>query len=79
MVVVGGMGNIAGVIVAAAILTILPEALRAVAQYRMVIYALLLVVIMISRPQGLFGQRLDLKRLVRHLMRRSTPSRKGTA
>ena len=79
MVVVGGMGNIAGVIVAAAILTILPEALRAVAQYRMVIYALLLVVIMISRPQGLFGRRLDLKRLVRHLMRRSTPSRKGTA
>jgi len=79
MVVVGGMGNIAGVIVAAAILTILPEALRAVAQYRMVIYALLLVVIMISRPQGLFGRRLDLKRLVRFLIRRSAPSGKGTA
>jgi branched-chain amino acid transport system permease protein len=55
MVVVGGMGSIVGVILAAILLTILPEALRAIAQYRMVIYSLLLVIIMISRPQGLFG------------------------
>ena len=78
MVVVGGMGNIAGVILAAAVLTILPEALRAVAQYRMVIYALLLVVIMISRPQGLFGQRLDWSRVWRWVWRRpSRPPAKG--
>lgn len=56
MVIVGGMGNILGVIVAAALLTILPEALRSVAEYRMVMYALLLVVIMITRPGGLFGR-----------------------
>lgn len=55
MVVVGGMGSIIGVVLAAVLMTILPEALRAIAQYRMVIYALLLIVIMISRPQGLFG------------------------
>ena len=54
MVIVGGMGNTVGVILAAALLTILPEALRSVEQYRMVIYSLMLVVIMISRPQGLF-------------------------
>jgi len=55
MVVIGGMGNITGVIFSAVILTILPEALRAAAMYRMVIYALLLVIIMITRPGGLFA------------------------
>ncbi len=55
MVVIGGMGNIPGVILSAVILTILPEALRAAAMYRMVIYALLLVIIMITRPGGLFA------------------------
>jgi branched-chain amino acid transport system permease protein len=65
MVVVGGMGSTFGVILSATILTILPEALRAIAQYRMVIYALLLVVIMISRPQGLFGEGLSIRRLLR--------------
>lgn len=62
MVVVGGMGSTAGVIFAAVVLTILPEALRTVAQYRMVIYSLLLVIIMITRPQGLFGKRFNLGR-----------------
>ncbi len=56
MVIVGGMGSITGVILAAIILTILPEALRGIAEYRMVIYSLLLIIIMISRPQGLFGK-----------------------
>lgn len=55
MVILGGMHNIAGVVIAAVVLTILPEALRPVAEYRMVLYSLLLVVIMLTRPQGLFG------------------------
>ncbi len=55
MVIIGGMGSIPGVVLAAILLTILPEALRGIAEYRMVIYSLLLVIIMISRPQGLFG------------------------
>jgi branched-chain amino acid transport system permease protein len=55
MVVLGGMGSISGAVLAAAILTILPEALRGVAEYRMVVYALSLIVMMILRPQGLFG------------------------
>ena len=54
MVIIGGMGSIIGVILSAVLLTILPEALRSIAQYRMVIYSLLLVIIMITRPQGLF-------------------------
>ena len=54
MVVLGGMGNTPGVILAAILLTILPEVLRPVAEYRMVIYSLLLIVLMLTRPQGLF-------------------------
>ncbi|NLI17087.1 MAG: branched-chain amino acid ABC transporter permease [candidate division Zixibacteria bacterium] len=62
MVVVGGMGSIPGVILAAILLTVLPEALRAIAQYRMVIYAMLLIIIMLVRPQGLFGAGINIKR-----------------
>jgi branched-chain amino acid transport system permease protein len=54
MVILGGMGRTAGVIVAAVLLTILPETLRGFADYRMIIYSLLIVILMIVRPQGLF-------------------------
>ncbi len=55
IVVLGGMGSLTGSIVAAIILTILPEALRDFAEYRLLIYSGLLVVMMIFRPQGIFG------------------------
>ncbi len=55
MVVLGGMGSITGVVLAATILTILPELFREFAQYRMPVYALALIIVMIVRPQGLFG------------------------
>jgi branched-chain amino acid transport system permease protein len=55
MVILGGMGNTAGVIVAAIVLTVLPEVLRPIADYRMIIYSLLLIVLMLTRPQGLFS------------------------
>ncbi len=54
MVILGGMGRTAGVVVAAVLLTILPEALRGFSDYRMIIYALLIIVMMLVRPQGLF-------------------------
>ena len=54
MVILGGMGNTPGVILAAVLLTVLPEVLRPVAQYRMILYSLLLIVLMLTRPQGLF-------------------------
>ena len=57
MVILGGMGNTPGVIAAAIVLTLLPEWLRPVAEYRMVIYSLLLIVLMLTRPQGLFTWR----------------------
>ena len=55
IVILGGMGSTVGVILAAIILTTLSELLRSVPEYRMIIYSLLLIVLMISRPQGLLG------------------------
>src|SRR5918912_1730958 len=55
MVVLGGMGSITGSTLAAAVLTLLPEYLRALANLRMVIYSVALVVLMLVRPRGLFG------------------------
>jgi branched-chain amino acid transport system permease protein len=55
MVILGGMGNTPGVILAAILLTILPEVLRPVAQYRMVMYSVLLIILMLVRPKGLFN------------------------
>ncbi|MEO8033982.1 MAG: branched-chain amino acid ABC transporter permease [Acidobacteriota bacterium] len=64
MVVIGGLGSITGSIVAAIILTFLPEGLRAAKDFlhstkdpRMVIYSLALIAMMLTRPQGLFGRR----------------------
>jgi branched-chain amino acid transport system permease protein len=72
MVILGGMGNTPGVILAAILLTLLPEGLRSlqdiervpgfaadfplswIGNTRMIIYSLLLVVLMLTRPQGLF-------------------------
>jgi branched-chain amino acid transport system permease protein len=55
MVILGGMGNTLGVILAAALLTLLPEVLRPVAEYRAILYAALLIGLMLARPQGLFN------------------------
>jgi branched-chain amino acid transport system permease protein len=73
MVILGGMGNTPGVVLAAIVLTLLPEGLRWLAgvqalpgiakafpfawvgNTRMVIYSLLLIVLMLTRPQGLFA------------------------
>jgi branched-chain amino acid transport system permease protein len=57
MVVLGGMGSVSGSVLAAILLTLLPELLRPVKEYRMVLYSLMLIVLMITRPQGLLGTR----------------------
>jgi len=54
-VVLGGSGSITGSVIAAAVLTILPEFLRVAQSWRMVIYSTLLVVMMLTRPRGLMG------------------------
>lgn len=53
IVVLGGMGSIIGVLLAAAVLTLLPEALREIADYRVLVFGILMVLMMIWRPRGL--------------------------
>ncbi len=57
MVVLGGMGSVTGSILAAIILTIIPELLRGFAEYRMIVYSLTLIILMIARPDGIFGKK----------------------
>ncbi len=55
MVVLGGMGSITGVVIAALILILAPEYLRAFSEYRMLIFGAIMVIMMIFRPQGLIS------------------------
>lgn len=54
MVIIGGMGNIFGVVLGAVLLTMIPERLREFETLRMLLFGICLVLIMIYRPQGLF-------------------------
>jgi len=54
-VVLGGLGSITGAVIAATVLTAAPEGLRGFGEFRMILYALLLIAVMILRPQGLMG------------------------
>ena len=78
MIILGGLGSIVGSIIGAIVLTILPESLRAFAEYRMVIYSLLLIILMITRPQGLLGSS-DAFKGLRKRLRRATEGPSGTA
>jgi branched-chain amino acid transport system permease protein len=78
MVVLGGMGSVSGAVLAAIVLTLLPEVLRPVKDYRMVIYSLMLIVLMITRPQGLLGSRELSWSLLRRAGRPAGPA-KGAA
>ena len=55
MIVLGGLGSITGSILAAIFLTYLNENLRQISEYRYLIYAIILIVLMIFRPKGIFG------------------------
>ena len=57
MVVLGGMGSMTGAVFSSIGLTILPEILKPLAEWRMVIYAVILIAVMIYRPQGLLGRK----------------------
>jgi branched-chain amino acid transport system permease protein len=55
MIVLGGMGSITGSILGALVITMLPELLRGFSEWRLVIYSALLILIMLTRPQGVLG------------------------
>ncbi len=57
MVVLGGLGSLSGSITGAILLTFISAALASYPEWRMVIYSLLLIILMLYRPQGLFGNK----------------------
>ncbi|MDT8285308.1 MAG: branched-chain amino acid ABC transporter permease [Thermovirgaceae bacterium] len=63
MVVVGGMGTLWGPVIGALLLTILPEVFRPLTDYRMLLYAVLLLLMIRFQPGGLLGERGVLKNL----------------
>ena len=70
IVVLGGMGSMIGSVAAAAVLTSFPVFAQALAEWRMIIYAICLIVVMIFVPRGLFGTYdFSLSRLLEKLIR----------
>lgn len=61
MIVLGGMGSLTGAVFGAIVITLLPELLRQLpgdaSRYRLVVYSALLIIIMLTRPQGILGTR----------------------
>ncbi len=77
MLVLGGLGSITGAIFSATLLTVLPEFLRFIDEWRMIIYPALLVTVMIFRSQGLFGtMELDFAR-VKSILKKVAPENLG--
>ena len=60
MVVIGGMASIWGALLGASLLTMLPEWLHAFADFEMVVYGLILMLVMVVMPQGLTRGLMDI-------------------
>jgi branched-chain amino acid transport system permease protein len=67
MMIIGGLGNIYGGVAGSVIMTVAPEYLRAIAQYRMVTYGALIVVLVILMPEGIGAAAVRIARVVREM------------
>ena len=56
LVVFGGLGSMSGSLVGATILTLVTELFRPMSKYRMLVYGMVLVLIMVLRPSGIMGK-----------------------
>jgi branched-chain amino acid transport system permease protein len=72
MIIVGGLGSISGAILGGIFVAVSLELMRDLQQYRLLLYALLLIVIMIVRPEGMLGTR-----ELHQLLRRKKPTPPG--
>jgi branched-chain amino acid transport system permease protein len=84
MVVLGGMGSLTGSVISAIILSILPEVLRIFSDYRMLVFSVVLVIVMVFRPIGLCGKYefsllLEVRRLAAFFSRIGHSPKKGSA
>lgn len=57
MVIIGGMGNTSGVIFGAIIMTLIPEKFQVIQSYRLWLFALIIIIMLLARPRGLFPQK----------------------
>ena len=78
MVVLGGLGSISGSISGAVLLTAISAALADYPEWRMVIYSIVLIVLMLNRPQGIFGNK-ELSLKMFQSIKQGGGSRGGTA
>lgn len=79
MVIFGGLGSITGSVVGAFVLTFLPELLREFAQWRLVVYGAAVIIIMITRPQGMLGgMEFSIKGIIRFFRRGGSKKAKDT-
>ncbi|MDO5597214.1 MULTISPECIES: branched-chain amino acid ABC transporter permease [Acidaminococcus] len=78
MVVLGGLGSISGSVAGAILLTGISAALADYPEWRMVIYSIVLIVLMLNRPQGIFGNK-ELSLKMFHSIKLGGGSRGGTA
>ena len=63
LIIIGGMGSIPGVIIGAVVLIGLPELLREVSDYRLLFYGILLIVMMLAKPEGILPSKTTLREL----------------
>ena len=73
---IGGLGSISGAVVGGIFVAVTLELMRDLQQYRLVLYALLLIIIMLVKPEGLFGAR-ELPQLWRARFGRARPAPGG--
>lgn len=79
-VVIGGINSLTGPTVAAAILIVLPEILRFLVEWRLVLYGLMFVGIMLFRPEGLFGYKeFSIRRIINRIRGRKADEPDRTA
>jgi len=78
IVIFGGLGSISGSVVGTILLTFLPEILRSFSEWRLVIYGAAVIIIMISRPQGLMGgKEISFKPLIKLIKSRKDKAKEG--
>lgn len=78
IVIFGGLGSVSGSVIGTILLTFLPEILRSFYNWRLVIYGAAVILIMISRPQGLMGgKEISIKPMVRFIKKKMVKSKEG--
>ena len=75
MVVLGGLGSVSGAVISATVLTVIPEILQTFASWKMIIYSILLIIVMIFKPSGLMGEKeVSVFQFINKVLKRSEPT-----